>query len=154
MRTKSDERGVALVIAVFVLTVIGALVAAAFFSGLQEHRMSDATRRHHRGIAAAEAQLAAMLRQWPDSGGSLKIYPDDSLILQRGSVVLRRLGADLYLAAVSEYALGMLVYLAAPCVATRADGVEMTPAKCYTDTTLQKTAVPTALRSRAWVHLF
>ena len=149
-----DERGVALVTAVFVLTVIGALVAAAFFAAMQEHRMSDATRRHHRAMAAAEAQLASVLRQWPDSGGSLRTYPYDSLVLQRGSVVLRRLGADLYLAAVSEYALGMLVYRATPCVATGADGVEMTPAKCYTDSTLQKTAVPTALRSRAWVRLF
>jgi len=149
-----NERGVALVIAVFVLTIIGALVAAAFFAAVQEHRMSDATRRHHRAMAAAESKLSEVLRQWPDDGGNLPLYPHDSLVLQRGSVVLRRLAADIYLAAVPEQALGMLIFRAGPCVTARADGVEMAQAKCYTDSMLQKMAVPTKLGSRGLVHLF
>ena len=151
---RSDQRGVALVVAVFVLTVVGALVAAAFFAGLQEHRMSDSTRRYYRAMAAAETQIAEVLRQWPDTDGTLEPYPNDSLVIMRGSVILRRLGVDLHMVAVPEYALGMLVFRAESCLADRVDGVEMTQAKCYNDSTLQKMAAPTALRSRAWLHLF
>jgi hypothetical protein len=145
---------VALVIAVFVLTVIGALVAAAFFASIQEYRMSDATRRRLRVMAAAEAQLAEVLRQWPDDGGKMLVYPRDSLVLAQGTVILRRVATDLYLVAAAENTLGLLVFLPPPWLPPGVDGVEMTQPNCHIDTTLQKTAEPVALRSRAWVHLF
>lgn len=149
-----NERGVALVIAVFVLTVIGALVAALFFAGVQEHRMSDATRRMHRRIVAAETEVSLVLRQWPDGARSLQLYPRDSLVLGSGGTVLRRLSPDLYFLTVAENTLGMLIFLGAPCGTTIVDGVEMTPYNCNSDSALQKTATPAALGSRPFVYSF
>ncbi len=149
-----NQRGVALVIAVFTLTVVGALVAAAFFAGVQEHRMSEAARRSQHALGAAEAQLSEVLRQWPDDDGSLDLYPRDSIALHGDSVILRRLGTDLFLVTVTQNALGLLVYRSTPCAEPRVDGVEMAQPNCYIDTVLQKMAEPRVLGSRAWVHLF
>jgi hypothetical protein len=149
-----DERGSALALAVFVLTIIGALVVAAFFAGVQEHRMSDATRRLHRSLGQAEAQLAGVLRQWPDDAGNLDPYPQDSMVLGPSGAVVRRMADDLYFVSVAENALGMLIFRAAPCPAPAADELEMTPSNCLTDNILQKTSVPRPVTSRSLVHSF
>lgn len=146
-----EERGAALVTAVLVLAVIGALVVALFFAGVQEHRMTDALRRMHRRIAAAETEVSQVLRQWPDDARSLEHYPSDSMVLGPTGAVLRRLAADLYLLTVAENTLGMLIFLARACGTGVADGVEMTPPNCNSDSTLQKTAAPGPISSRALV---
>lgn len=153
-RVRLNERGIALVIAVFVLTVIGALVVALFFAGVQEYRMSDATRRMHRRIVAAETEVSVVLRQWPDTARSLQLYPRDSLVLSSEATVLRRLSPDLYFLTVAENALGMLIFLAAPCGTTTVDGVEMTPSNCNSDSVLQKLAKPKPIASRPLEYSF
>ena len=148
------DRGAALVTAVFVLAVIGALVVALFFAGVQEHRMTDALRRNHRRIAAAETEVSQVLRQWPDDARSLKPYPGDSMVLGSPGAVLRRLAADLYLLTASENTLGMLIFLATPCETHVVDGVEMTPSNCNGDSVLQNAAKPRPIGSRALVFSF
>ena len=113
--------------------------------------MTDALRRMHRRIAAAEAEISQVLRQWPDDARSLEPYPSDSMVLGPKGAVLRRVAADLYLLTVAENTLGMLIFLATPCKSGVADGVEMTPSNCNSDSILQNAATPSPISSRALV---
>jgi len=61
-------RGIALVASMFVLMVVAALVAAAFFAALQEYRIGQNTVRVGRAAGAAEAGLAAALAGWSAAG--------------------------------------------------------------------------------------
>lgn len=156
-------------LAVLVLTIIGALVAAAFFAGTQEQRMAEHTRRVQRARGAAEAGLSEVLRQWPDAATNLDVYPQDSLILPwtptplgtgefLGSVY--RLNAGLYIVLVtgrdvadrSRQRLGLLVQPAVPCDSGIADGVEMPPPKCHIANGFQKSSGVVPLAARSWIQ--
>ena len=56
----SNERGMALAVAIFALVVVGALVAGAFFAGTQEQRVGENSRRVTQSFGAAEAGPAAL----------------------------------------------------------------------------------------------
>lgn len=60
----SDERGIALVIAIFALVVIGALVAGTFFAGRLEQRSGLNSVYAAQAFEAAEAGNAQVLLQW------------------------------------------------------------------------------------------
>lgn len=166
-----NERGVALVLAVLVLTVIGALVAAAFFAGNQEQRMAEHTRRVQRALGAAETGLAEVLRQWPDAATNLGAYPADSLVLPWATTphgtgqflgTVYRLNAELYLILVtgrdladrSRQRLGLLVEPTVPCDTSVADGVELSPSKCHITNAFRKTSGVLPLAARSWIQLF
>ncbi len=66
MRTPrlSDERGIALVMAVFAIVVIGALVAGTFYAGRLEQRTGLNAMSGAQSFEAAEAGLADVLDNW------------------------------------------------------------------------------------------
>ena len=55
------ERGAALAIALFALTLLGAVVVAAFFAGTQEQRMAESARFAQQAFGRAEMGLADVL---------------------------------------------------------------------------------------------
>ena len=69
MRTPrlSDERGIALVMAVFAIVVIGALVAGTFYAGRLEQRTGLNSMSGAQSFEAAEAGLADVLDNWDPS---------------------------------------------------------------------------------------
>jgi hypothetical protein len=75
MRTPrvSDERGIALALAVFALVVIGALVAGVFFSGQLESRAGRNTTYAAQAAEAAEAGAAAELSGWNSGYNSMTV---------------------------------------------------------------------------------
>jgi hypothetical protein len=165
------ERGVALVVAVVVLTVIGALVAAAFFAGLQEQRMGEQTRLLQRAMGAAEAGSGELMRQWPLTASSLAVYPGDSLSLPAAptpggtgtfAAAIYRMGHDLYLlevegrdhAGVARVRLGLLVRADALCDTSVVEGLEMSQSKCHIGNAFEELPGRITLRSRAWFQLF
>jgi hypothetical protein len=66
MRTPrlTDERGMALALAIFALVVIGALVAGAFFAGTLEQRVGRNTLYATEAAQAAEAGTTAVMANW------------------------------------------------------------------------------------------
>lgn len=64
MRRQSDERGIALVLAVFALVVIGALVAGTFYAGRIEERSGQGTVASSQAFAAAEYGLDSTISPW------------------------------------------------------------------------------------------
>lgn len=169
-RLHRNERGVALVLAVLVLTAIGALVAAAFFAATQEQRMGEYGRRAQRALGAADAGIIEVLRQWLDDAASLRLYPDDSLVLSpvetpQGTgtfaAIVYRTGPDLFLIDVigrdralqSRVRLGMLVSAPMPCDTAIVEGLELSHSKCHIDNGFQKSSGLHGLRSRAWIQL-
>ncbi len=64
MKSLRQERGVALVIAVFALVVIGTLVAAAFFIGVQQQRVGRNTLTFQQALSAAEEGLTMQVSNW------------------------------------------------------------------------------------------
>ncbi len=69
MRTPrlSDERGIALVMAVFAIVVIGALVAGTFYAGRLEQRTGLNSMSGAQSFEAAEAGLVDVLDNWDTS---------------------------------------------------------------------------------------
>ena len=69
MRTPklSDERGIALVMAVFAIVVIGALVAGTFYAGRLEQRTGLNAMSGAQSFEAAEAGIADVLDNWDTS---------------------------------------------------------------------------------------
>ena len=59
-----DERGVALMIAILALVVMGGLVTAAFTTTLMEFRLADNTRRAAQAFGAADFGLAQTIDGW------------------------------------------------------------------------------------------
>lgn len=166
-----NERGVALVLAILVLTVIGALVAAAFFAGTQEQRMAEHTRRVQRALGAADAGLAEVLRQWPDAATNLGVYPSDSLVLVATTTphgtgeflgAVYRLNPKLYFVSLTgrdradraRQRLGLLVRRSVPCDTSIADGVELSPPKCHITNAFPKTSGVLPLAARSWIQLY
>src|SRR2546425_5976324 len=76
----SNERGMALAVAIFALVVVGALVAGAFFAGTQEQRVGENSRRVTQSFGAAEAGLNEIIRNWqPQAINHVRQYPLDSV---------------------------------------------------------------------------
>lgn len=68
MRSTENERGFALALAIMALVVIGALVAGAFFVGMQEQRVGRNTIGMQQAAAAAEEGAQLTLADWdPDT---------------------------------------------------------------------------------------
>ena len=59
-----NDRGLALTVAIFALVMIGALVASAFFIGLQEQRMGRNAIGNQHAFHAAEAGIEIELSNW------------------------------------------------------------------------------------------
>ena len=59
-----DERGVALGITIFAMMIIGALVGASFYIGVQEQRIGHNTVKLQQAFAAADGGAAEILTQW------------------------------------------------------------------------------------------
>jgi hypothetical protein len=82
VRTVSDERGIALAVAIFALVVIGALVAGTFFAGRMEQQTGRNTIYAAQAAEAAEAGLNdAIGGQSAASLAALKTDPDSSVDL-------------------------------------------------------------------------
>ena len=64
MRVVQNERGVALALSIFALVIIGALVAGAFFMGMQEQRVGLNTIRFQEAFAAAEEGANLQIAPW------------------------------------------------------------------------------------------
>lgn len=166
MRGRS-ERGAALVLAVLALTVIGALVAAAFFAAFQEHRLAAAIRGWSRAGAAAEDALVELLRQWRHNVPQIAPYPPDSAVFAlagrdgRSSVVLYRLGPDRYLAVAehrsgrgqSRALVGVALRRVTGCDAPVVAGLEMRYDNCQPGNGFTETGWAIPVRSRAWTRL-
>lgn len=83
-RILRDERGMALALAIVALVIVGALVAGAFFSGTQEQRAADNSRRVLQSFGVAEEGAYEVINHWGDSVGrynTRQVYPLDSLAL-------------------------------------------------------------------------
>jgi hypothetical protein len=65
---RGPRRGAALAAAVYVLLVLGVLIAAVSFAALQEYRVGSNSVRSRRAIDAAEAGLEATLAGWKAAG--------------------------------------------------------------------------------------
>jgi hypothetical protein len=106
MRTSrlTDERGMALAVAIFALVVIGALVAGAFFAGTLEQRTGRNTLYAAQAADAAEQGVAGVVSDWDQFNlNNLPIGGQPTLIgtTTSGRVQytqnVRRLNNDLFL---------------------------------------------------------
>jgi hypothetical protein len=70
MRHSRNEHGIALAIAIFALVVIGALVAGAFFVGMQEQRVGLNTVKSQQDFSAAQEGAQLQVVNWLDNGYS------------------------------------------------------------------------------------
>jgi hypothetical protein len=76
----SNERGMALAVAIFALVVVGALVAGAFFAGTQEQRVGENSRRLNQSFGTAEYGLTRIIEKWdPQILNRVRQYPLDSV---------------------------------------------------------------------------
>ncbi|MFI5234294.1 MAG: hypothetical protein ACHQXA_01155 [Gemmatimonadales bacterium] len=71
MTRSSDERGIALVMAVFALVIIGALVTAVFFTAQLEQRTGTNTMSGQQAAEAAQAGIDYAVANWQKSWTSL-----------------------------------------------------------------------------------
>jgi hypothetical protein len=77
-----NNRGIALGVAMFALVVVGALVAAAFFAGMQEQRLGENQRGIHTAFSMAETGAYRQLMiQDPQQLSLRPGYPDDSIAI-------------------------------------------------------------------------
>jgi len=72
----------ALAIAIFALVVVGALVAGAFFAGVQESRTAENNRRLQKAFGVTESGINEVIADWdPGVRNVGKMYPADSQVL-------------------------------------------------------------------------
>ena len=64
MNRLRSERGIALAVAIFALVVVGGLVAAAFFVGVQEQRVGRNTIKLGQAFSAADGGAEAVVSNW------------------------------------------------------------------------------------------
>lgn len=77
-----DERGMALAIAIFVLVVVGAMIAGAFFAGTQEQRVGENQRRVQAAFGVAEAGAQERVLTWdPTIMNKRPQWPRDSVVI-------------------------------------------------------------------------
>jgi hypothetical protein len=77
-----NERGMALAIVLLALIIVGALVAAAMFSGTQEQRVGENEPRLQQSFGVAEAGAVEQIRTWnPATFNTRGLYPLDSLTI-------------------------------------------------------------------------
>jgi type IV pilus assembly PilX-like protein len=97
---RHTERGMALALAIVVLTVVAMLVAAVLLMGTEEARIGENSRVVQRAFAAAEAGVFEVMREWDgEVFESLRIYPVDSIEVTRRpryTGFVYRLNRDLY----------------------------------------------------------
>src|SRR5919201_2852597 len=79
-----DERGVALVIAIVALVVIGAIGAGSFFVSNLEQRTAQNTATSTQALQAAEAGAQLAIANWSTTANVLSV--GDSMALASGSV--------------------------------------------------------------------
>jgi hypothetical protein len=70
-----NRRGLALPTAVFLLVLVGALVAAGLFVGIQDQRAGDNTRRLQQSFGVAELGAAEQVRSWNNAWNTIAVYP-------------------------------------------------------------------------------
>jgi hypothetical protein len=104
MANRTDERGVAVVAAVFALLLMGGLIAGAFFVGMQEQRVGRNTVKIQQAFNTADAAAEYLLADWDAfrynniaAGSTLtdKGWTDDGTGWYRRT--LRRMNTMLYL---------------------------------------------------------
>lgn len=79
-RVLRNERGIALAVAIFVLVVVGALVAGAFFAGTQEQRVAENSRRMQQSFGLAEVGVGEQVATWnPLVRNITPIWPGGSM---------------------------------------------------------------------------
>src|SRR5437667_5592032 len=104
MSRMRNERGIALAVTIFALVVIGGLVAAAFFVGVQEQRVGRNTVKLEQAFAAADGGAQAAVSGWVQATYN-KIAIGDSITISattmannagwyRGSI--RKVADDLF----------------------------------------------------------
>lgn len=64
MRYTRNERGIALVLAIFALVVVGGLVAGAFFVGMQEQTVGKNTVKQQQAFSAADGGAQYVVANW------------------------------------------------------------------------------------------
>lgn len=74
-RSVRNERGMALAVAIFMLVIVGALVAGALFIGTQDQRSSENTRRLQQSFGIADQGAFAQVRNWNNGWSALATYP-------------------------------------------------------------------------------
>jgi hypothetical protein len=80
MNAIRNERGVALALSIFALVIIGALVAGAFFMGMQEQRVGLNTLRFQEAFSAAEEGANRQLTPWNAEVNNLLAAGDSTTI--------------------------------------------------------------------------
>ena len=70
-----NRRGMALPATIFLLILVGAVVAAGFFLGIQNERAGDNTRRLQQSFAVAELGAFEQIRSWNAGWNSIAVYP-------------------------------------------------------------------------------
>ncbi len=78
MRIVHNERGVALALSIFALVIIGALVAGAFFMGMQEQRVGLNTIRFQEAFAAAEEGANRQIAPWNTGVNNMLVAGDST----------------------------------------------------------------------------
>lgn len=74
-----NEKGIALVVAIFALTISMILIGAMFWMGVQEQQMAINTMRVVKSLGVAEEGVAERIATWyPDSINHIGLYPTDS----------------------------------------------------------------------------
>src|SRR5262245_2098392 len=77
-----DERGMELAIPIFVLVVVGAMIAGAFFAGTQEQRVGENQRRVQAAFGVAEAGAQERVLSWdPVIMNKRPQWPRDSVLI-------------------------------------------------------------------------
>lgn len=77
----SDQRGIALPVAIFALVIVGALVSSAFFAATQEQRIAENARRSQRAFGAAEHGVAETVRTWNRRAyNGVSTYPENDSV--------------------------------------------------------------------------
>jgi hypothetical protein len=71
MRPNQQERGFALVGAVFALVVIASLIAGAFFASMQEISIGRSSQSYQKALDAAEGGSAIRIANWAGQAGTL-----------------------------------------------------------------------------------
>ncbi len=136
---RCDERGVALLLALFALVVVGAIAAGSFWGASMERKLGENVAATVQAFSAAEAGVDAVLGSWiPASydtlpvGGALAlgttylgsgVYYTDSLVRLNGSLFLiRSIGERRTMAGslLARSSVGRLVRLNRPAIALNA----------------------------------